>query len=103
MDKTTTTFPKVGTAHATATNTSGKPSTASRPKGGPKGSAMVDLTGGHKRNVNERLGACYAPSSRWAPMEDPAASANLRNTRRVPSAKGTGEFLDARRRLGGGN
>ena len=77
-DKISTTFPKIG-------------------KGGAVPSGIVDamLVRG-KRNMNERLGAVHTPSASYAPIEDPAASANLRNTLLVRPAKSFGDFTSGR-------
>lgn len=96
-DKVTTTFPKIGKGGATAKNTSGRPSTKAVPKGGAVAGGIVDamLVRG-KRNTSERLGAIHKPQASYAPMEDPAASANLRNTRIVRPAKSWGDFASGR-------
>lgn len=96
-DKVTTDFPKLGKGGATAKNTSGRPTTKAVPKGGAVAGGVVDamLVRG-KRNVNERLGAVHTPQASYAPQEDPAASANLRNTRIVKPAKSWCDFGSGR-------
>jgi hypothetical protein len=103
MDKTVTSFPTMGTSAAHAVNVSGKPSRytkAVKKTGNAKG-GMIEaaLTEGVRRQVHERMGATYAPTTQIVVQQDPAAGANLRNTKIVPSRAGVGDFY-LRRRYG---
>ncbi|MFI6512932.1 hypothetical protein ACIBCT_35485 [Streptosporangium sp. NPDC050855] len=103
-DKTTTKFPTMGTSAATVNNVSGASSpytTEVRRHGGVGGMIEAALTEGVRRQTHERHGASYAPRAQMVVGNDPAAEANLRNTRLVRSAIGNRDFY-ARRQYGQG-
>ncbi|WP_188187570.1 hypothetical protein [Nonomuraea sp. SYSU D8015] len=104
-DKTTTKFPTMGTEAANVRNVSGAPSSYTKPvrKSGNAKGGMIEaaLSEGVRRQTHERHGATYAPRAQMVVGNDPAESANLRNTRIVRSAVGNRDFW-AKRQYGQG-
>lgn len=98
-DKVTTTFPKVGKTNARPRNSSAMTTSPTQPRGHAVSASPVDtMAVKGRRNINERLGPVGVPQVTYAPAEDPSVGAQLRNTRMLKPAKGTGEF----RRAGSG-
>lgn len=93
-DKTTTTFPKMGTSNARANNVSGAPSkNTKRVKKKSTVSAKPEAaTAAHRQGALERLGFQGAPQVRMGYPTAPEAAQTLRNTRIVPSAIGNRDF-----------
>jgi len=97
-DKVTSNFPKVGRSLAAPRNVSAMPTTPTRKRGWAVSSTVVDafqVKG--RRHIKERLGAVGMPQATYAPIEDPAAYANLRNTRLFSAAKSWNDFYNANR------
>lgn len=98
MEPVSTNFPKMGRAVASPRNISAKPSpntkTVAR-AGSGVGGALESVLAPSRRHTQERLGNIGVPQTGFAPKEDPAASATLRNTRTLPPAmKYTDPFGD---------
>ena len=93
-DKTTTTFPKMGTSNARANNVSGAPSKNTKPvrKKSTVSAKPEAATASHRQGVQERLGFKGAPQTTMSYPTAPEASQTLRNTRVVPSAIGNRDF-----------
>ncbi|WP_157407281.1 hypothetical protein [Actinomadura atramentaria] len=96
-DKTTTSFPRMGDqAHRwnVAPRTPDRSITV--PKKHGKGSFMEAATAKHRKSVHERHGASFAPQMTMHYSNAPEASANLRNTKLMPSAVGARDFYTRR-------
>ena len=93
-DKTTTTFPKMGTSNARAVNQSAAPSrNTKRVKKKSTVSAQPEAaTAAHRQGVQERLGFKGAPQTAMSYPNAPEASQTQRNVRIVPSAVGNRDF-----------
>ena len=93
-DKTTTTFPKMGTSNARANNVSGAPSKNTKPvrKKSTISAKPEAATAAHRQGQLESLGFKGAPQTTMSYPTAPEASQTLRNTRIVPSAIGNRDF-----------
>lgn len=93
-DKTTTSFPKMGTSNARANNVSGAPSKHTKPvrKKNTVSAKPEGATAAHRQGTQERLGFQGAPQVTMSYPNAPEASQTLRNTRIVPSAIGNRDF-----------
>src|SRR4051812_6572006 len=94
-DKTTTTFPKMGTSNARAVNQSAAPSkNTKRVKKKSTISAQPEAaTAAHRQGGLERLGFQGAPQTTMDYPTAPEASLTQRNVRIVPSAVGNRDFF----------
>ncbi len=94
MDKTTTTFPKMGTSNARANNVSGAPSKNTKPvrKKSTVSAKPEAATATHRQGTLERLGAQGAPQTTMSYPTAPEASQTLRRVYTVPSAVGNRDF-----------
>lgn len=93
-DKTVTTFPKVGN-ETSRVRAAGDPSPnlKSRPRGGSKSGAPVGTKSAAGRtNIQERLGAKYAPQMTMSAPQAPEAGSTGKNVRILPSAVGNRDF-----------
>jgi hypothetical protein len=98
-DKTTTTFPKMGTEAAYANNVSGAPSRNTKPvakNGNAKGGAGEPATAANRQDVLERNGFKGAPQMKHSYPTAPEAGLTQRNVRLVRSAIGNRDFYDRR-------
>lgn len=93
-DKTTTTFPKMGTSNSRANNVSGAPSKNTKPvrKKSTVSAKPEVATAAHRQGQLESLGFKGAPQTTMSYPTAPEASQTLRNTRIVPSAMGNRDF-----------
>lgn len=89
MDPVTNNFPKMGKTNASARNISAKPSKNTKSvarAGSGVGGALESIMAPSPRHTMERLGNVGMSQTSVAPQEDPAAGANLRNTRMLAPA-----------------
>jgi hypothetical protein len=101
-DKTTTTFPTMGTEAAKLAHVAQPQKGKSIPKtGNSKGGMIEGATATHKANIAERLGAKLAPQVPLYAPNAPEAAETQRNTVIVPSALGNRDFY-LRRQYGQG-
>jgi hypothetical protein len=93
-DKTTTTFPKMGTSNASAVNQSGAPSRNTKPvrKKSTVSAKPAPATAAHRQGTLERLGAQGAPQTTMSYPTAPEAAQTFRNVHIVPSAIGNRDF-----------
>jgi hypothetical protein len=94
-DKTTTTFPKMGTANAKAVNQSAAPSKNTKPvrkRSTVAAGPAEPATAAHRQGIQERLGAQGAPQVTMSYPQAPEASQTQRNVRILPSAIGNRDF-----------
>lgn len=98
-DKTTTTFPKMGTSMSRAVNRSGQPSknTKTVPKKNSKGGKAEPATASHRTGQLERLGFKGAPQATMSYPTAPEAGQTYRNVKLVPSSVGNRDFYDRRK------
>lgn len=101
-DKTTTSFPTMGTSAAQATNVSGAPSTKTMlvPRGNTQ-AGYDSPTAAHRAVAYERNGFKGAPQVNHVYPNAPEAANTFRNVRLVPSAIGNRDFY-LRRQYGQG-
>lgn len=92
-EKTTTSFPKMGTSAAqgirSAQVVKGK---SVKKTGNSKGGMLEGATASHRANIQERLGAKLAPSAVLYAPNAAESSLTQRNVYTVPSRAGTGDF-----------
>lgn len=100
-DKTTTNFPKMGTANSKPVNRSGEPSSNTTPvrKKNSVSASPAPATASHRQGVQERLGFKGAPQVTYCYPTAPEASQTFRNVRLMPSAVGNRDFY-AKRQYG---
>lgn len=80
-------------------NESQSPNLKYAPRNGGKSDAPVGTAVPGRRNIQERLGAKYAPQMTLYAQNAPEASSTYRNVRLVPSSVGNADFY-AKRQYG---